>query len=523
MLMEASSLQFLVGFSRIFKAPNSRISFCSIEASRTVKLDSGVKFQDIIEGEGVEAREGDIVEVNYVCRRSNGYFVFSTVDQFNGESKPVILPLDESQTIKGLKEVLVGMRAGGKRRALIPASVGYVNENLKPIPDEFGPRRSLMSHANEPLVFEGLYGPPVSMPLGYTQSSDTMPVWVTYFAKHCFERFNPQFQNSTSRVDKLLRVILRPAAPLNPKPTFAAASDSDGSLLKSLPVWPDPSGELSGIHCKIRHEFMEANASSIDVCLLGKAGVGFYSAYVVADKSLDKIKMESKTDITKMEAEPDLFIQIVPDKIKKTLSIVNSGIGMTREDLVNYLGTIARSVIKEFMKANAPAFLGRPASAFIPHMWLRTRLLCLGTIARSGFKEFMEANARKLDVCLAAKGRVGFYSAYAVADKVIVSSKHNDDEHQYVWEALAGGYFTVRRDYSDEVLVRGTKVTLYLKEDQLEYLEEKRLKDLIKKYSSSKDIYYPIFLWVEKTTEKKDEESKVEEVSHEWSLVNPKH
>uniref|UniRef100_A0A7N0VET6 peptidylprolyl isomerase n=1 Tax=Kalanchoe fedtschenkoi TaxID=63787 RepID=A0A7N0VET6_KALFE len=132
----------------------SYLFFLCFNASRTVKLDSGVKFQDIIEGEGVEAHEGDIVEVNYVCRRSNGYFVYSTVDQFNGESRPVILPLDENQTIKGLKEVLVGMKAGGKRRALIPPSVGYVNENLKPVPDEFGPRRSLMSHASEPLVFE---------------------------------------------------------------------------------------------------------------------------------------------------------------------------------------------------------------------------------------------------------------------------------------------------------------------------------------------------------------------------------
>ncbi|CAM8900776.1 unnamed protein product [Rhodiola kirilowii] len=205
MLMEASSLQFLVGFSRIFKAPNSSCS-CTrnqpqnnaakvshVNNARMIRKRMFVQFiglsplilsfnpalaaslpeakepeaitssffplkhpgqLSLTAGEGVEAREGDIVEVNYVCRRSNGYFVFSTVDQFNGESKPVILPLDESQTIKGLKEVLVGMRAGGKRRALIPASVGYVNENLKPIPDEFGPRRSLMSHANEPLVFE---------------------------------------------------------------------------------------------------------------------------------------------------------------------------------------------------------------------------------------------------------------------------------------------------------------------------------------------------------------------------------
>lgn len=121
---------------------------------RTLKLDSGVRLQDIVEGEGPEAREGDIVEINYVCRRSNGYFVHSTVDQFSGESAPVILPLDDKQIIEGLKEVLIGMKSGGKRRALIPPSVGYINENLQPVPKEFGPRRSLMSHTKEPLIFE---------------------------------------------------------------------------------------------------------------------------------------------------------------------------------------------------------------------------------------------------------------------------------------------------------------------------------------------------------------------------------
>ncbi|KAH7861465.1 hypothetical protein Vadar_026578 [Vaccinium darrowii] len=124
------------------------------EVIRTQKLSSGVRIQDIIEGEGPEAQEGNLVEVNYVCRRSNGYFVHSTVDQFSGESSPVVLLLDEKQIIKGLKEVLVGMKVGGKRRALIPPSQGYINEYLQPVPDEFGPRRSLLSHANEPLVFE---------------------------------------------------------------------------------------------------------------------------------------------------------------------------------------------------------------------------------------------------------------------------------------------------------------------------------------------------------------------------------
>ncbi|KAJ8754953.1 hypothetical protein K2173_015465 [Erythroxylum novogranatense] len=118
------------------------------------ELNSGVRIQEIVEGKGSEVHEGDVVLVNYGCRRSNGYFVHSTVDQFSGESSPVKLVLDEKQIIKGLKEVLIGMKVGGKRRALIPASVAYTSENLEPMPDAFGPRRSLLSHVDEPLIFE---------------------------------------------------------------------------------------------------------------------------------------------------------------------------------------------------------------------------------------------------------------------------------------------------------------------------------------------------------------------------------
>ncbi|KDP23637.1 hypothetical protein JCGZ_23470 [Jatropha curcas] len=142
----------LLRVSPVFAAPVPDMK--EPQVVRTLKLDSGVRIQEIIEGEGSEAHEGDVVEINYVCRRSNGYFVHSTVDQFSGESSPVILPLDENRIIKGLKDVLIGMKIGGKRRALIPPSVGYINETLKPIPEEFGPRRSLLSHANEPLIFE---------------------------------------------------------------------------------------------------------------------------------------------------------------------------------------------------------------------------------------------------------------------------------------------------------------------------------------------------------------------------------
>jgi len=193
-----------------------------------------------------------------------------------------------------------------------------------------------------------------------------------------------------------------------------------------------------------------------------------------ASDALDKIRFMSLTDKDALSATDELSIKIKADPENKALHITDTGIGMTKEDLVKNLGTIAKSGTSDFLS------------------------------------KLSESNSLSESSDLIGQFGVGFYSAFLVADRVIVTSKNNADD-QYIWESDADS-FSVIKDPRGNSLGRGTCVTLQLKEEAHDYLEELTLKNLVKKYSQF--INFNIYLWASKETEV-EEPIEEEEVDKE--------
>merc|ERR1712040_5968 len=183
-----------------------------------------------------------------------------------------------------------------------------------------------------------------------------------------------------------------------------------------------------------------------------------------AADALEKARFHSVQDESFLGDVKDMEVKIEHDPDAKTLTIVDTGVGMSKADLINNLGTVAKS----------------------------------------GTTNFLEAMAEGGDANLIGQFGVGFYSAFLVADKVSVTSKCNEDPVQHVWESSADASFTVVEDPRGNTLGRGTRVTLHLKEDAHDYLSEDKLKDTTKKYSQF--IQFPIYVKVKKEVEAEAEE-----------------
>jgi heat shock protein 90kDa beta len=200
-----------------------------------------------------------------------------------------------------------------------------------------------------------------------------------------------------------------------------------------------------------------------------------------ASDALDKIRFLALTDKSALGSLETLDIKIKVDKENRMLHITDTGIGMTKDDMVKYLGTIAKSQTSEFLNK---------------------------------FQEAQSSDNKQTMSDLIGQFGVGFYSAFLVADKVLVTSKNNADD-QYIWESDSNS-FIVSKDPRGNTLGRGTTVSLHLKEEAQEFLEDHKLREIITKYSQF--INFNIYLWTSKTVQ---EEIPVEDTATETTTKAP--
>lgn len=158
---------FLLGFEKVafavgegdWSSPGLASGEESTYGPRFVEQEGGLLVQDLLEGKGDEASEGDRIIFDYVCRRSNGYFVYGTVEgvsfqPLSVEAEPLSIVLGKDKIIQGLEQGLLGLRPGARRRIVVPPRLGYVVDDLGPRPPSFGARRQISAHAKEPFLFE---------------------------------------------------------------------------------------------------------------------------------------------------------------------------------------------------------------------------------------------------------------------------------------------------------------------------------------------------------------------------------
>ena len=197
-----------------------------------------------------------------------------------------------------------------------------------------------------------------------------------------------------------------------------------------------------------------------------------------ASDAIDKLKFNAISNPLILGEEKEFFIEVIPNKQNRTITIKDNGIGMTKDEVIANIGTIAKSGSKDFME------------------------------------KFNKAKENK-ELEIIGQFGVGFYSSFMLADKVTLVTKAAGEEKGTIWESNGEGEYSI-----DEIekLGRGTEITLHLRVDEEEnnysqYLEEWEIKNLIKKYSDY--VRYPVFMDVTNETTKEDSEEKITEIKRE--------